>query len=128
MTTYLLDADVLIGHLLQRPDSVALLKTLARGSNELAVATITILEIYVGTRPEEEKRTRTLLESLLVYPLDGKVARMAGDYIRQYHRHNLKLSIPDAIVAATAIANHLVVVTYNSAHYPMPEVRLYPTA
>ncbi len=128
MTTYLLDADVLIGHLLRRPDSVALLKALARGGNELAIATITILEIYVGMRPEEEKRTRTLLESLLIYPLDDKVARIAGDYIQHYHKRNLKLSIPNAIVAATAVANHLVVVTYNSTHYPMPEVRLYPAA
>ncbi len=126
MSVYLLDADVLIGHLLQRPDSVALLKTLARGGHELGVASITVLEIYVGIRPEEEKRTRAILEGLRVYPLDGKIAQMAGDYIRDYRRRNLKLSIPDAIVAATAVANHLIVVTYNSAHYPMPEVRLYP--
>ena len=126
MTTYLLDADALIGHLLQRSEAVALLKTLVRGGNELAVASITILEIHVGMRPEEEKRTRTVLEALEVYPLDSRIAGMAGDFIRHYRRRNLNLSIPDAIVAATAIANHLVIVTYNSAHFPMPEARLYP--
>jgi len=126
VSVYLLDADVLIGHLLQRPDSVELLKTLVRGGHELAVASITVLEIYVGMRPEEEKRTRALLESLQVYALDSKIARIAGDYIRTYRKRNLKLSTPDAIIAATAVANHLVVVTYNSAHYPMPEIRFYP--
>jgi predicted nucleic acid-binding protein len=124
MTEYLLDADVLIGYLRKYPDQVELLKTLARGGNELAVATITVVEIRLGMQPEEAKRTDALLQSLRTYDLDYKIARMTGDYIRDYRRRGMTLSIPDAVVAATAIANHLVLVTYNSAHYPMPEIRL----
>ncbi len=126
MTTYLLDADVIIGYLRRRLETVDLLKQLARGGNELAIATITIVEIRQGMHPDEEERTNTFLNGLKVHDLEARIARLTGDTLRDYRKRNVILSIPDAIVAATAIVNHLILVTYNSAHYPMPEVRLHP--
>ncbi len=128
MTEYLLDADVLIGYLRRYRTQVELLKTLAQGRNELAVATITVIEIRQGMRPDEAKRTDALLQKLRIYDLDYRIAAMTGDYLRNYRQRGVTLGIPDTIVAATAIAYHLVLVTYNSAHYPMPELSLHPTA
>ena len=71
------------------------------------------------------RRYRQLLDSLPAFPLDSATADLAGEFIRRYRQQGLILDRPDAIIGATAIQGRCVLVTYNRAHFPMPELALY---
>lgn len=89
--TYLFDTDILIAYLRNYQEAVELIQSLANAGDELAAASITIVEIEAGVRPSEEERTKVLLDSLTIYQLDRPISHLAGNYIRQY-RQNVSLT------------------------------------
>jgi predicted nucleic acid-binding protein len=91
----------------------------------VGIATISRVEISEGMREHEREGTMQLLDSLLSYPLDAAIADLGGEIIRRYRADGITLDKPDAIIGATAIHHDLILVTYNSKHFPMPELRLY---
>jgi predicted nucleic acid-binding protein len=91
----------------------------------VGIATISRVEIVEGMREHERQGTMQLLDSLVSHPLDALIADLGGEFIRRYRAQGITLDKPDAIIAATAIHHDLVLVTYNSRHYPTPELRLY---
>jgi predicted nucleic acid-binding protein len=50
----------------------------------------------------------------------------AGLLRRDWRLKGHTLSFTDVIIAATAIANSLTLLTDNRKHFPMPEAELYP--
>jgi len=122
---YLLDSDVLIAFLRGYPETVLLLKNLAETGAELTISAVTIIEIEAGIRGKEEEATLELLGILGIHLLDKTTADLAGSLLRQYRRKGISLSLADVIIAATAIAQNLTLVTYNVRHYPIPEVHIY---
>jgi len=75
--------------------------------------------------PWEEERTPALLDSLVNLPLTLKIADQAGRWIYQYVRQGMRLSFPDALIAATAVLHDLILVTTDAKHFPMSEVRVH---
>ena len=125
MADYLLDSNILILHLRERPEITALLTRWGKeGTLYISVATRT--EIVAGMRPHEEERTLELLDSLENLPVDEAIADRAGRLIYQYARQGIRLSFADALIAATALEHDLTLATTNSKHFPMPELRLHP--
>lgn len=124
MPDYLLDSGVLIRHLRRHQPTTELLSDLALEGG-LGIATITRVEILEGLREHERKSTSHLLDSLLSYPLDVTIADLTGEYIRRYRAQGVSLDKPDAIIAATAVRFGLVLATYNTKHFPMPNLRLH---
>lgn len=122
MNDYLLDTDILIWHLRGRDDIVRLMEKLAE-RNRLHISAISRTEVLVGTLPKEEKKTKELLSSLATCPIEEKVADMAGEYIRLFRKEGVTINIPDALIAATAVINDLVLVTLNLKDYPMKDVK-----
>ncbi len=125
MGDYLLDSCVLIRHLRNHQPTVELVAALALEGN-ISIATITRTEVVEGMRDHEREKTMRLLNSLPCYALDADIADLAGEYIRRFRQQGVTLDRPDAIIGATAVYHHLALVTYNGAHFPMPELRLYP--
>ena len=124
MADYLLDSNILILHLRERPEITALLTRWGKeGTLYISVATRT--EIVAGMRPHEEERTLELLDSLENLPVDEAIADRAGRLIYQYARQGIQFSFADALIAATALEHDLTLATTNSKHFPMPELRLY---
>lgn len=124
MADYLLDSNVLILHLRERPEITALLTRWGKeGTLYISVATRT--EIVAGMRPHEEERTLELLDSLENLPVDEAIADRAGRLIYQYARQGIQLSFADALIAATALEHDLTLATTNPKHFPIPELRLY---
>jgi len=76
--------------------------------------------------PDEAYQTQKLLARFVTYDLDRTIADRAGDYIREYRAKGIALSVPDAVIAATAVVHSLRLVTLNVKDFPMPEVRLFP--
>ena len=124
MARYLLDTGVVIRHLRGRSEVVTLMRGLGK-AERLGVATITRLEVHAGMRPEERYRTRKLLSRLISYDLDREIADRAGDLVREHRARGIALEVPDAIIAATAMANNLTLVTLNPRHFPMPGLKVY---
>ena len=60
--------------------------------------------------------------TIIVYVRGGS-ANKAGEYIREYKRKEVTLLLPDALIAATCTINNIPLATYNTKHYPMPEIK-----
>ena len=125
MADYLLDTNVLILHLRERPEITALL-TRWGVEGALCISVATRTEILAGMHPHEEERTMELLDSLENIPVDEAIADRAGRLIYQYARQGIQLSLPDALIAATALHHDLILATTNPKHFPSPELQIYP--
>ncbi|RYY15602.1 MAG: type II toxin-antitoxin system VapC family toxin [Cytophagaceae bacterium] len=118
--TLLLDSDVLIDYLRQRPLAVAYLRTLPIVP---LLSAIVVAELFSGVRDGQE---RTQLEAFIracrVVPVDEQIAMQAGLLRRQY-RLSHRPELPDMLIAATALAHNATLVTLNAKHFSMlPDV------
>jgi predicted nucleic acid-binding protein len=117
--TILTDSDVLIDVARARDASVvSQWEDLAESDHVLLCSPVTIAELWHGARPEEHSVLDALFAAIICVPVDREIGRLAGDYLRQYHKsHSLELG--DAIIAATASAHSATLWTRNRKHYPM---------
>lgn len=114
----LLDTDVLIDYLRGREVAVEWLK--AR-TEELLLSAITVSELAVGVRDEEEEEALdAFLDLFEIVPVDRSIAFNAGR-IRRSHGPAAGMSLADAIIAASAMSREAVLLTFNQRHYPMVE-------
>jgi len=126
MSIHLLDTNTIIDAINEKKNRHQLLLDLTeRQGHSLACCPINIAEVYAGMRPKEEPRTIALLRSLQLFPITFSVAELAGLLKRDYGKKGTTLSLPDAIVAAVAIYNAVILITENTKHFPMKELSLY---
>jgi hypothetical protein len=125
MTGILLDTDVLIEVLRARnAPLLAAWSRLQDSSASVFVSPVTVAEIWHGLRPGEQEPVASLFSALACIPLDARIGRAAGEYLRQFHKsHGVMLG--DALVAATASAHGLRLWTRNRRHYPMKDVQFF---
>jgi len=123
MADYLPDSGLVIRHLRNDAQAVALLRELGRRSR-LSVSTITHLEVYAGMKAHEQYATRKLLSRFTACVVTEDVAQRAGEYLRDYGASGL--SIPDAVIAATAVLESMTLVTLNPKHFQIRGVSLLP--
>jgi len=122
---FLIDSDVIIWALRGQKETLELLRTL-QSAGIPACSPISIIEVKLGAKSGEEKKTNVFLDSLEVYPLARQVADKASECITECRRKGTTLGIPDAFIAATCIIHGLTLVTYNTKHYPLAEIKFYP--
>ena len=77
-------------------------------------------------RANEVERAEAFLNELECYPLTATIARRAGELRRDWARKGATFSLPDMIVAATALEYDLTLMTDNRKHFPMPGLALFP--
>lgn len=116
MAGYLLDTGLVLRHLRGQRRAVRLLGGLGK-IGRLSVSAVTRLEVHAGMHPDEQYTTNKLLSRFVTYDLDRDLADRAGDLIRQSRDRRIALDVPDAIIAATALANGLTLVTLNPADF-----------
>jgi len=113
---HLLDTSVLVDIL--RKDAAAL-AWFASNATGAKASVISLTELYVGIRRQNEERDLVALERL-VRPLvvDRDIAVHAGEFVRHYGpSHSVEL--PDALIAAIAEHHELRLATLNIKHFPM---------
>ncbi|NOX61473.1 MAG: type II toxin-antitoxin system VapC family toxin [Chloroflexi bacterium] len=128
MSAYLLDTNILILALRRQESALNLLGSFHQENAQLFISSITRSEIRAGMHPHEATRTDLLLDSFITLSVDARIADLAGTWVYEYARRGIQLTIPDAIIAATAHLYDLTLVTTNQKHFPMPEVRCQPFA
>jgi predicted nucleic acid-binding protein len=117
MTSFFVDTDVLIDFLRGYTPAVEWMR---QRRNRPMVSVITVAELRGGMRAGEESALETLIDALLVIPVDEMIARHAGDLRREFGpSHGTGLA--DALIAASSILNNAQLVTLNVRHYPMIE-------
>lgn len=109
--------NVPIVDFLRRKDKQnTLLLSLVHDKHQLAISIITHSELYAGKsvwkRKEANKELETLFSGMDMLPLSEEISKKAGE-IKARHNTNLF----DAIIAATAIAWQLKLVTLNRKNF-----------
>ena len=117
----LVDTDVLIDFLRGYGPAVSFVHD---HSDRIVLFAVVVAELYAGARGAKDDPEQTVLENLLslfrVVPINNEIARLGGLYRRDYGPSH-GISLPDALVAATAVLEGAALKTLNVKHYPMFE-------
>ena len=124
MPRYLLDSDVIIWCLRGERGMLDLAEGLRR-EGELACSVASVFEVEAGKRAGEEEMVEAFFGGLRKYDVDEEVARLGGEWQREFRWRGVTLDDMDVLIGATAAVNGLVVVTLNPRHYPMEGVEVY---
>ncbi len=125
MSKFLLDSDVIIWHLRGRKKVTELLRDLQKFGLP-ACSALSVLEIQLGVKKGEEEKTDRFLKSLRIFDADIEIASKAAQLIRQSKTRGVTLDLPDSVIAATCILHDLILVTYNTKHYSLHEIKFHP--
>ena len=123
LVMYLLDSDILIWILRNNKNVVNQISQLKKKS-ELAISVISIAEIYRNIFPSEIVETEQFIKRHIIFDVDTQIAKMAGFYWQEYHKNLQNLSLTDCLIAATANTNSATLVSLNTKHFPMKDIRL----
>lgn len=115
MPAWMLDTVALIDYYHGRPGVLPYLEAILNGQISGAFSTITELELWQGIRLGEEERHEALLALLERVPLDGAIARRAGQLRQQVGLE--RLSLPDAAIAASAELSGCTLLTRNTRDF-----------
>ena len=125
MSRFLLDSDVIIWHLRGRKEITEMLRDLQR-SGLPACSALSVLEVQLGVKKGEEEKTDRFLKSLKIFDVNMEIANHAAKLIREYRIKGVTMDLPDAIIASTCILHDLILVTNNTKHYPISEIKFHP--
>ncbi|KKM12990.1 hypothetical protein SY88_00825 [Clostridiales bacterium PH28_bin88] len=115
------DTDVFIDYFCSRTEAVEFFHEARKNPRTIIYSPITEAELYAGCRSlEEERKTEAFLAIWQRAGLDTETAKKAGRLRQKYGRKN-GLSLPDALIAATAEVNSAKLVTRNVRHYEFIE-------
>jgi tRNA(fMet)-specific endonuclease VapC len=96
------------------------------GQHNIAISDVTCAELFYGARNKKELRTiRKDLSKLEVLPIESEISTSAVKLVEHFAiSHNL--SLPDALIAATAIYHKIELYTLNVKDFKFIEdVKLY---
>ena len=125
MSGYLLDTTFLIRFLRGEEKAVSWIRRLAGEGRLMACSAVNVAEIYAGMKERERPATEALLGALRCFPVSFDVARQAGEWRARYRAKGREVSLPDALIGATAHIHDLVLVTDNKKDFPMPALTIF---
>jgi predicted nucleic acid-binding protein len=125
---YLLDTNVISELRRKRPHGAVVAWLEGVADQDLHLSAVTLGELQAGVEmtreqdPEKASEIETWIDQVAqtwnVLPLDARIFRV---WAKLMHRRSDDL-LADALIAATAIVHHLVVVTRNVRDFAFPEV------
>jgi predicted nucleic acid-binding protein len=118
----LLDTSVIIDALRACRGRREFLAERSRQGDALTCSVINLAEVYAGMRPGEEIATEEFFRGLETIEVSDEIAREAGLLKYAWARRGTTLSIPDAVIAASALNLKLTLATDNQKDFPMPDL------
>lgn len=113
LTGLLLDTTVLIDLSRGNQTAADFIDQQRENRQSLFVALISAMELIVGCRNKAEvKQAQTLLVDFILLPSTPDSSQLAYQWLLEYSKSH-GLLIPDAMIAATAAVNQLVLATDN---------------
>jgi predicted nucleic acid-binding protein len=107
----LCDTNILIE--IYRGNNIVIQECTRIGQQNMAVSDVTRAELFFGARDKRElSAIRKDLNKLHILPIDADISNLAVNFVEQYTLSH-RLSLPDAIIAATAIYHNLPLYTLN---------------
>jgi len=120
---FLLDTDVLIWILRGKKEFVEKISSL-KDTSPLSISVISIAEIYKNIFPSELTVTEDFLNQHIIFDVDQKIAKSAGLYWQQFAKQFKNFSLTDCLIAATANIHMATLVSLNTKHFPMKDIKL----
>lgn len=131
MNTYLIDTSVIINYLRDKGSAV---ETVDNLEGELTSSYICLAELYEGISRvrEKEKAEKQVLDFFTglnqTYGVDKDIAKYFGQIRTHLKTKGEVIEDLDILLAATCLANHLVLVTANPKHFSrVPNLEILPT-
>jgi predicted nucleic acid-binding protein len=121
---YTLDTNAIIYYLKSESAAVSVLEPVFAQDIALYVSAITELELFSSPALTDEdiSAISQLLTSVVIIPVDSRLARFAG-YLRRAYR----VKTADSAVAATALLTHTTLLTRNAQDFQrIPTLSLMP--
>ena len=115
MPAWILDSVVLIDWYIGRRGVAQYIQPIVSGTMRGGFSTISEVELWQGLRPGEEERHEAIFSLLERIPVDGAIARRAGQLRRQFGLD--RLSLPDAVIAASAELTKRTLLTRNTRDF-----------
>lgn len=119
---FLLDTDVLIW-ILRGKKEVSEKVSKLKEESPLAISVISIAEIFRNVFPSELSTTEDFLNQHIIFNLDQKTAKIGGLYCQQYSKQLKNLTLDDCLIAGCANVNELTLVSLNTRHFPMKDIK-----
>ncbi|MCS7265544.1 MAG: type II toxin-antitoxin system VapC family toxin [Armatimonadetes bacterium] len=118
-----IDTDIIIDMLRGVRASRDYLLRFGRGELMGSISAVVVTELFAGKRTRnttEALRVEIAISVFHVVPVTIEVARKVGELVRDYG-----LSLPDALIAATALLRNAVLVTRNVSDFQrIPNLKL----
>jgi predicted nucleic acid-binding protein len=112
----LLDTDVLVDFFRGQVKAVAFINNY---SDRIILSSIVVAELFAGAKGSAEQVALEEFVSLFrVVPVNVEIAKAGGLYKSKFGKSH-GVGLADAILAATAEAEHAELKTLNTKHYPM---------
>lgn len=115
----LADTSVLIDYLRGRAPARELLRGAVERGDVVSASSLTRIELSIGMRRRERRRTDALVASLRWLPVDHSIAEEADALARRYGSSHSGIDAVDYCVAASARVHGLDLWTLNVRHFPM---------
>ena len=120
---FLLDTDILIWIIRGNQKIIDSLDAIIH-NNSTYISTISIAEVYKNIFPSEIMSSDECIYKNGIIALDDYMAKQSGLYWRDYNKQFKNLSITDCMIAATAKINRLSILTLNTRHFPMTDIKV----
>lgn len=108
--TFVIDTCIFVDHLRNYKPATSFFGEIL-GTEHIFFSAITEVELLQGSANNTLEKREFLLKLLSLWkkiPVDNPLTILAGDISRKYN-----IAVPDAIIAATAMANNAVLITKN---------------
>lgn len=113
----LIDTSIIIDHLRKQNRRKSILYSIV-DTYELFVSTVVEFELYVGATDDAKQHdVQEILAWCVVLPFTSTVAQTAAAIYQQLRARNELVEIRDILIAATALAHHLPLMTLNTTHF-----------
>ncbi|GBR77320.1 putative toxin VapC [Candidatus Termititenax persephonae] len=118
---YLLDSNVVIGYLGNKLPLAGMRYISAIVNAVPNISAITKIEVLrFNTTPDSYRILQEFIATSVVYPISEKIVDMTINLCRQ-----TKIKIPDAIIAATCLAEQMILLTRNIVDFKrLPDLRI----